>query len=174
MRKHTILAVWLATVIGLVCAATAGPAPADTGGDEMAVANELNQLRSRLGLPALAIKGELFDLARAWSGQQAAVGAASHNPRLSQQLPSNWIRSGENVASGQEVWTMFDALLASPGHALLMLDPGFNSVGIGIVQTGNGTYYATMVFLTTAPPARAAAPRQPPCRRVRQGRCVLR
>lgn len=156
MKSHRFaaaIAVVVMTVVPLM--QWAAPAAADTGADEVAMAAEINGIRGGRGLRPLAIKGELFDLARAWSRQQAAAGTPRHNPRLAQQLPKNWIRMGENVAAGPDTWAMFDALVASPAHFAHMVDPRFDSIGIGIVEGGGGYYYATMVFMTTASTTRA-------------------
>ena len=147
VTRYRVLAALVAVVIAV--GTTAGASGADTGGDELAMAHELNHVRARAGIGPLAIKGELFDLARASSRRQAAAGAVSHNPELALELPANWIRMAENVAAGPDSWTMFNAWLASPAHHQHMLDPRFESVGVGVVDAGNGTYYATMVFMRT-------------------------
>lgn len=153
-------------VASLSLSMQATPAAADTGWDEVAMAGAVNQIRATVGLPALAIKGELFDVARAWSRSQAATGDVRHNPSLGRQAPSTWLRLAENVAAGPDVWAMFNGLVASPSHLLNMVDGRFDSIGVGIVQSG-ATYYATMVFMTTG-----ASP--PPCQRWRRGRCIRR
>ncbi|HUP69769.1 MAG TPA: CAP domain-containing protein [Acidimicrobiales bacterium] len=145
--------------------ALAGPAAADTGSDEMAFVQKLNELRASRGLPALGTKGELFDLARAWSGRMAAAGGISHNPDLAAQAPSNWARLGENVGIGGNVQALHDAFVASPLHFKNMIDPDFDWVGVGVVSGPPGVIFVTVTFMRTHPaPAQivqAVAPAAP-------------
>lgn len=131
--------------------ALAGPAAADTGSDEMAFVQKLNELRAAHGLPALGIKGELFDLARAWSGRMAAAGGISHNPDLGAQAPSNWARLGENVGIGGNVQALHDAFVVSPLHFKNMIDPNFDWVGVGVVSGPPGVIFVTVNFMRTHP-----------------------
>ncbi len=143
----------------------ASPAAADTGSDEMAFVHKLNELRASHGLPALGTKGELFDMARAWSGRMAAAGGISHNPDMAAQAPANWARIGENVGVGPDVQSLHNAFVASPLHFKNMIDPGFDWVGVGVVYGTAGIIYVTVNFMRTHAPAaqivQAAAPAAP-------------
>jgi uncharacterized protein YkwD len=152
----------------------AGPAAADTGADEILFARKLNELRVSQGLQPLAIKGELFDMARAWSRNMAAAGGISHNPSLAAQAPSNWLKLGENVGMGPDVPSLHDAFVASPSHYANMVNPAFDSVGVGVVES-NGVLFVTVNFMTTAPtvqPAPQVSGKR--CTKNRRGKVVCR
>lgn len=156
-----ILGALLGVAVGLGgLTAAAGPASADSGGDEMVFVQKLNELRAGKGLPALAIKGELFDLARSWSGRMAAAASIWHNPDLAARAPANWARLGENVGMGPDVQALHDAFVASPLHYRNMVDPEFDSVGVGVVHGAGGLTYVTVNFMRAhpAPAVAAAAP----------------
>ncbi|HVE45398.1 MAG TPA: CAP domain-containing protein [Acidimicrobiales bacterium] len=133
--------------------ALAGPAAADTGSDEMAFVQKLNELRAAHGLSALGTKGELFEVARRWSGRMAAAGGISHNPDLAGQAPANWARLGENVGIGPSVQALHEAFIASPLHFKNMIDPNFDWVGVGVVNGPPGIIYVTVNFMRTHAPA---------------------
>lgn len=140
---------FLAVVGLLATSVVAGQAAsADTGGDEMVLVARINGLRASQGLAPLAVKGELFDLARGWSGRMAATGSIAHNPSLSAQAPPNWKRLGENVGTGTDVGGLFEAFLNSPVHYANMVDPGFESVGVGVVRADSGQQFVSMTFMT--------------------------
>lgn len=143
----------------------AGPAAADTASDEMAFVQKLNDLRASQGLPALGIRGELSAMARAWSGRMAAAGGISHNPDMAAQAPANWARIGENVGVGGDVQSLHNAFVASPLHFKNMIDPGFESVGVGVVYGPAGIIYVTVNFMRAQAPAaqivQAVAPAAP-------------
>lgn len=142
-------ALFLAVVGLLATSVVAGQAAsADTGGDEMDFVARINGLRASEGLAPLAVKGELFDLARAWSARMATTGAIAHNPSLSAQAPPSWKRLGENVGTGSEVAGVFEAFVRSPVHVANMVDPAFESVGVGVVRADSGQQFVTMTFMT--------------------------
>jgi len=162
------------------------PALADTGSDEATFVAKLNGLRASRGLRPLGFNGSLTYMARGWSSHMASVGSISHNPNMSSQAPGNWVRLGENVGMGPNVDSLHNALVASPSHYANMVNGYYDSVGVGVVQSG-GTMFVTFNFMTTggapqaapmatapAPRAAAAAPAPAPaptrCRRVRSGR----
>ena len=139
----------------------------------------LNTFRTTHGLGPLTVDAELSNVARAWSGQMAAVGTISHNPALLSQV-QGWTDIGENVASGGLADRIFAALLGSPVHLANMSNPRFTRVGIGTVVDARGTLWTTHVFIrpssagATPPPqvtpastttpstARAPRPTAPP------------
>ena len=121
-------------------------AGADTLGDELSFATQLNDLRAGLGLPALAMEVRLVEISRAWSGQMAAANSLSHNPNLASQAPSNWQRLGENVGFGGSVDSIHRALVNSPGHYANMVNRSFNFVGIGVVRAGDRVW-VTQAFM---------------------------
>jgi cysteine-rich secretory family protein len=118
-----------------------------------------NSLRASRGLPGLSVNGTLAAKARNWAEHMAAVGAISHS-NLSDGAPPEWQRLGENVGRGPSVDAIHNALVASPEHYANLTDPGFQSIGVGVVNA-NGTYYVSEVFMESAsqPAPSAPAPR---------------
>jgi len=134
-------------------------AAAGTGAEELAFVGKLNELRASKGMAPLASKGALFDLARSWATRMLGVNGISHNPSLAAQGPAGWQRLGENVGMGYDVQGLHDAFVASPLHYKNMIDPTFDSVGVGVVHADDGEIFVTINFMTTgsAPAATAAA-----------------
>lgn len=180
LRRVLGLAIVGLTVIALVAAE---PASADTGGDEMDFVARINSLRASKGVAPLAVQGDLFDVARAWSARMSANNALAHNPSLGSQMPAGWTRIAENVGTASDVAGMFDAFVNSPVHYNNMVDPNFESLGVGVVQSASGQLYATMAFMTggSSAPASAASASAAPrmvrkvvrvCSKNRRGRTV--
>ncbi|MGI8685976.1 MAG: CAP domain-containing protein [Acidimicrobiales bacterium] len=144
LRKVLIVAVVALTAVAVVGSQTAG---ADSGGDEMDFVNRINGLRASKGLAPLAVKGELFDLSRAWSARMAAAGTISHNPSIAAQAPAGWTRLTENVGTGSETAQIFEALVNSPVHYANMVDPAVQSVGVGVVRSGSDAEFVPMTFM---------------------------
>jgi len=159
------------------------PALADTGSDEAGFVARLNGLRASRGLRPLGVNGSLANMARGWSSQMASRGGISHNPNMASQAPGNWARLGENVGMGPNVDSLHNALVNSPSHYANMVNGYYDSVGVGVVQSG-GTMFVTFNFMAAAgapqvfssaaaaprPSAAAPAPARKVCRRVRSGR----
>jgi uncharacterized protein YkwD len=57
-----------------------------------------------------------------------------------------WTRAGENIAIDASVQDMHDALMASPGHRANICRSTFGSIGIGIIDDGFGSLFATQLF----------------------------
>jgi hypothetical protein len=144
-------------------AVTAVPAHADPGSEEAQFLALTNQLRASHGLTQLSTDGTLLSIARGWSANMAAAGAISHNMNLPNEVTSvYWSKLGENVGTGWDVQSIQTAFINSPHHYANLVDPSYNYVGIGVVDSG-GKIYVTVDFMAyngqAAPaPARAAAP----------------
>ena len=158
------VAVALAVAGSLVVLSPAAGAVSDPGAEGDFVART-NALRGSRGLPGLSVNGTLVAKARNWAEHMAAVGAISHS-NLADGAPPEWRRLGENVGRGPSVAAIHDALVASPDHYANLTDPGFQTIGVGVVNA-NGTYYVAEVFMESAsqpapsaPPPRAATPSQ--------------
>lgn len=155
-------------------------AAAETGVEELAFVAKLNELRVARGLAPLATKGELFDVARSWAGRMQSVSGISHNPSLASQGPAGWSRLGENVGMGYDVQGLHDAFVASPLHLRNMVDPAFDSVGVGVVHAADGQIFVTVNFMSSGAPApvsAAAAAKARPrrvCSKNSRGRTVCR
>ncbi|HET7488397.1 MAG TPA: CAP domain-containing protein [Acidimicrobiales bacterium] len=158
MRALRRIAVSAVIAVGLVAGTAGSPASADTGSEELEFATMINQVRVAHGLQPLEFRGALFDMARAWSGNMLSVKGISHNPLLSVQGPAGWLRLGENVGMGYSVQSLHDAFVASPSHYKNIVDPQFDSVGVGVVHAADGEIFVTVDFETTGTPAAAPAP----------------
>ena len=123
---------------------TTPPAGGDvlTSGESDSLAR-LNQLRSGLGLNALARDAEMDAFARNWSRQMAESGSFEHSNGP----------YGENIAftsntrlTAAEAAELFHQLwVDSPGHYRNMTNDGYTQTGIGLYRTDRG-WYGTHVF----------------------------
>jgi hypothetical protein len=149
-----------ALVVAATLAVFSPPAGAvnDPGAEGDFVART-NALRASKGLGGLSVNGTLAAKARNWAEHMAAVGGISHS-NLTDGVPGDWKRLGENVGRGPSVDSIHNALVASPEHYANLTDPGFQSIGVGVVNA-NGTYYVAEVFMESAsqPAPSAPAPR---------------
>jgi hypothetical protein len=114
---------------------------------EQAIFRLLNQERHSRGLSTLVSDERLQRAARKHSALMASLGEVDHQVdgelKLSLRLDEQLIRfdaSGENVARTSTPERAHVALMNSPGHRANILDPDFNSVGIGVVNTPDGIY----------------------------------
>lgn len=184
MMKSKKVRIAMGAGLASVMALTVVPEPAfaDTGSDEATFVAKLNDLRASRGLRPLGVDGNLANMARGWSSQMASRGGISHNPNMASQAPGNWSRLGENVGMGPNVDSLHNALVNSPSHYANMVNGYYDSVGVGVVQSG-GTMFVTFNFMAgggaappqvlsaAAPPAAAA---RTVCRKARRGRVVCK
>ena len=143
----------LTAVVGFAPATSAGAV--NTGAASQFI-SLTNSLRASRGLPALQVDGTLTAKAQGWAQHMADVGAISHST-LTSGLPGNWKRVGENVGRGGDVVPVHNAFVASASHLANLVDPGFQYVGVGVVDTPGGIYVAE-VFMQTASQPTASAP----------------
>lgn len=168
LAKALGLLLGIALLTPAVSTVFAPAAHADPGSEEALFVALTNQLRVAHGLNPLATNGALLSVARGWSGNMAAAGAISHNMNLPNVISGPWTKLGENVGTGWTVDSIQNAFIASPHHYENLVDPVYNYVGIGVVDSG-GKIYVTVDFMqlnnvpTTA--ARAPAPRPQPAPR---------
>jgi len=167
MRR--VLAKVLGAMLGVLLlapvtsAVVAVPAHADSVSEEAQFLALTNQLRAAHGLNTLASNAQLVSVARVWSANMAAAGGISHNMSLPNDVSVYWTKLGENVGVGGTVDAIQTAFINSPHHYENLVDPAFNYVGIGVVDSG-GRIWVTVDFMqyggapTTAAPA-APAPR---------------
>ena len=103
----------------------------------------LNQERARAGLPSLKVDDRLTQAGRAHSVLMAQSNQLSHQlsgePTLSKRLAATNLRfnnDAENVAYDYSVQAAHDGLMHSPPHRANILSPNYNTVGIGVVKSG--------------------------------------
>jgi uncharacterized protein YkwD len=134
-------------------------ARADTVSDEARYVELINQSRVAEGLKPLTVHPALVDAARNWATQmQAAWDPAvndrceiSHNPNLRTAVNANWQKLGENVGCGDvNVDELEQKFMESPKHRANIMDPTFDTIGIGIVMKGD-VMFVTQQFMQLRP-----------------------
>jgi hypothetical protein len=143
-------------VVGALAVLSSPAGAVNDPGAEGSFVSLTNSLRGSKGLPGLSVNGTLAAKARNWAEHMAAVGAISHS-NLADGAPPEWQRLGENVGRGPSVDAIHNALVASPDHYANLTDPGFQSIGVGVVNA-NGTYYVAEVFMESASQPAPSAP----------------
>ena len=150
MRTRLLRTAALGVTLGLgslVLEVSPASANVDTGSDEIALAAMINAERAAAGQAPLAIDGRLFDSARSWSATQAAVGDLSHDTTFfGGNRPSGAGAVAENVAYNMSAATIHARLMESPAHRANILNPAFNSVGVGEVVSADGRVFVTERF----------------------------
>lgn len=148
-----------AVTVGLALVLFA-PAPAYAGTANPTLEDQfvarVNSERAARGLPLLSVDSQLRDVARGWAQQMADAGGISHNPNLAAQAPARWTRLGENVGRGSEVESLHQAFVASPAHLANIVDPQWETVGIGVIEQGGYIWVVEQFMFAPAP----QAPRQ--------------
>jgi uncharacterized protein YkwD len=118
----------------------------------------MSEARAAAGRPALVFSPEAAAVAQARAEDMAANGYLEHiSPRGIG--PLEWLAhygtdyrlAGENIGRGDEALgdlaaVMHNAWMASDGHRINVLEPGYGRAGIGIAVSGT-TYYFAVVFL---------------------------
>lgn len=160
-RKLSLLAAIVA--LGLVA-----PIPAlalddtsshDVGAEEARFVELINAERVKAGLGPLTPVVELVTVGREWSAVMLAQSGSSdpcqisHNPTLATKVTANWRRLGENVGCGNvDVDFLHEKFVASPPHFRNIMDPTFDSIGIGIAYRGD-VMFVTEQFMDLRDPA---------------------
>lgn len=130
-------------------------AHADSVSDEARFVQRINDARTAAGLKPLVQRQVLVDSGRSWAEKMkaASVGAGSsdclisHNPNLRTAVAAPWKKLGENVGCGDvDADALHDAFMNSSAHKANIMDPQFDSVGIGIVMAGD-TMFVTEQFM---------------------------
>lgn len=158
MRHAAYRSLLLVTAIGAVAVHGLLPAAASTIDDESCFVSAINSARAGAGVGSLGVNGALVTMARTWSATMAAAGHIYHNPNLTTLAPSNWMNLGENVGVGPTCDALVQAFWNSPEHKANILDPAFSTVGVGVVDTADGTIYVTEDFMGTGSAPASASP----------------
>ncbi|MPZ87536.1 MAG: hypothetical protein GEU81_05560 [Nitriliruptorales bacterium] len=146
--------------------ATASPEPRPSGpsgnGDETTppskrdesieqrITELVNAARDREGLPPLEVEVSLVHGARTWSAHMAALVSLTHDLDLHLHLPLGARLVGENVAFRTTDHEVADKLhqqfMDSREHRRNVLDPDFDRIGVGVVQS-DGLTWVTQRFV---------------------------
>lgn len=126
--------------------------------DAAAFVAAINGSRSSLaGAGALAVRGDLAEVAARHAAAMADRGSIHHNEALGTAV-SGWEVVGENVGVGPDVETLHQAFLDSPAHRTNVLDGRYTEVGIGIVRSGGHLWVVEVFRKPMAAPVAAPAP----------------
>lgn len=151
---------WLVSLASAFAALTliAAPAAAATPAElEACFLDEINDARASAGAPTLGIDQALSAYGRDHSEEMADTGSLYHSSQadLDPHLPPGWRAWGENVgyATGSDdcLW-LFEGFWESPEHRDNLLNPIFDSVGIGVYVDGTDTMWTTHVFVQNESP----------------------
>jgi uncharacterized protein YkwD len=147
-----MVARWL--IGGLLAAASLVLVPlpslaADQDTTSIARVLELTNLeRSKAGIPALSLNGELSNAAQMYSTVLAESDCFAHTcgpvpdfgDRLTQAGYTGMAAAGENIAAGYRTpEDVIQGWMNSPGHRANLLSSSYTEIGIG-VATGGGKY----------------------------------
>ncbi len=128
-------------------------------GYEQHVLGLLLAARQAHGLSTPRLDATLAGVARTRSGDMAGRGYFSHyTPEgatffdLLDTFGVPWQVAGEtlarnNYADGQTAAVAAQRLLTSPPHRAVILDPQYNTVGIGHATDGHGMHYYAVIFV---------------------------
>lgn len=119
--------------------AAAGP----TGADITELLSLVNGERTARGLAPLRLEAHLTAGAAAHADALAAGGRLFHTT-MRDAGPAGWTRLGENVAVAPDVREANRALMASPPHRELILEPAFDYIGLGVTHGPDGSHWVSM------------------------------
>jgi uncharacterized protein YkwD len=118
-----------------------------------------NAIRDEYGLRRFRIDDTLMAIARARAETMASMGAMTHyNPDgstvfdMMAAMGYPYATGSENIHYNwgyherQSVHVAVEGWINSPGHFASMVDPYLGSIGIGIAQTADGTFFYSVVF----------------------------
>src|SRR4051794_34286886 len=149
MRMKTAVLTLLLLLIPGSKALAAGPQLSDA---EQRVFQLTNEARKEAGVDPLAWNEQAAQVARVHAKIMAEKQALSHQfpgeAVLRDRLGAAGIRfdaAAENVADAESGDGVHDALMHSPPHRVNLLNPKYNSIGIGVAEK-NGQLYVTEDF----------------------------
>ncbi|NND85330.1 MAG: CAP domain-containing protein [Acidimicrobiia bacterium] len=136
------------TTTTLPATTTTTEAPQASGSSDTANASALvtlfNQARAAEGAGSLSVSGSLTSFAVDWASQMASTGQLAHSPNWRTVVAST---GGENVGVGfTSAQSMHNGWMGSSGHRANILNPAFDSVGIGVWIDGDGRRWWVAVF----------------------------
>lgn len=123
---------------------TTTPLTVDAGA-EQTIAASADQVRAALGLSAVTTDSRLHAYARAWASHMAEAGVLSHSD-ITTLLSQEWQVVGENIAQGADASVVVQALIDSPAHLSIIVDPLYTSDGVGVVVDEQGDLWVVQIF----------------------------
>ncbi len=156
-----LLGMWIAMTLvqPLGTVANASQSPAGTATMESALHTSINDLRAKQGLMRLQRDAALDAVARAHSEDMAARHYLAHETPEGVNPPGRMKRAGivGYTLAGENVGTttrnnpnreIVEAWMASTVHRDNLLAPVFNTTGVGIALSSDGTWYYTQLYGT--------------------------
>ena len=141
-----------ALALGVAAALTVTPGPVTAAGttvttssSELKVLHMVNSSRAASGIGALSLSERLTRMARRHSRRMASERRLFHHSCLACRFSSGWKLLGENVGMAPTLRRIHRMMMRSDGHRSILLNGGFQRVGIGVVRKG-GTYWVTEIF----------------------------
>lgn len=125
--------------------------------------DKTNALRTQRGMTSLIMLTTASSTARSHSQAMASSGTLRHS-NLSASANhgfggGNWAGAAENVGKGPTVASVHSALVASPSHYAAMMNPSYDGVGIGVVQSGRVVWVTELFADLRSMPTKAVRPR---------------
>jgi hypothetical protein len=165
-----IVPVFVASLGALAIAPAQAAASASVADTVSAATNFawLNALRVADGVAPVAEQSWIESVAQAHSLDMANTGSLFHNMTgymdVGHGAPLDAIYLGENVAEGTNLNYAQAALLNSPPHMAILLDPRYNYVGVAAATDASGQVWVTEDFaeVGSASVQAAAAPKAAP------------
>jgi len=113
----------------------------------------VNKTRAEHGLDPLYPHNGAMEKAQEWAEHLAKQdGAVLKHSKLSDGVPGQWLKIGENVGYGGSIEIVQNAYMNSSGHRANILDPSFNFMGVGVVEREDGYVFTVQVFVKYALP----------------------
>jgi uncharacterized protein YkwD len=153
-RPLAILLLAVAALVASVPAASAGSAHSTQAARAFtsALVSAINGARAANGLEPLQVDTRLMTAARGQSTYLASAGKLDHSGPDGASVSTRLVRQGfhghmvgENLAAGMGPAATVQAWLASPGHRMNLLEPGFHVLGVGVVMGTLGGISAPFV-----------------------------
>jgi hypothetical protein len=120
---------------------------------EQQLVDKLNAARREAGLSALQVDHRLVEAARQHSQKMADQNSLGHvlpgEDTVANRIAATGLRfnrSGENVAYNTDFNGLHTGWMNSPPHRENILDSHYTLVGIGVVKSDDGVYWATQDF----------------------------
>lgn len=136
-------------LVGLALGALAVAGVAASCTPEVTEAQDrLNADRIANGRAPLAFNLSLYLKAQAWSETLASEGRLRHSV-LTDNNPNTgcYRKLGENVGFAGTIAGVQAAFMNSPGHRANILDPAYNTMGVGVTRAADGRYFVVQEFM---------------------------
>jgi uncharacterized protein YkwD len=156
-----LLGMWLALLLlqPIALVARAAQPAEDLSPLEAGLHTAINEVRATQGLLRLQRDASLDAVARAHSEDMATRGYMAHETpegltppdRMKRAGVTGYTLAGENVGTTTRVdpnREIVGAWMASPVHRDNVLAPVFNTTGVGIARSADGTWYYTQLYGT--------------------------